>query len=115
MMKKYLYGLNQSPKIWYQNFDTYILGPNFTRSKVKDSLYFKLVNNHLIYLVLYVEDILLFINDKEIIQEMKMEFSFKFGMKDINVANFILGMEIRRNWENMKIWLNYRKHVEKIV
>jgi hypothetical protein len=32
-LKKSLYGLKQSPRMWYQNFDTYMLGPCFTRSK----------------------------------------------------------------------------------
>jgi hypothetical protein len=33
-MKKSLYGLKQSPRMWYQKFDTYMLGLGFTRSKV---------------------------------------------------------------------------------
>jgi hypothetical protein len=52
-MKKSLYGLKQSPRICYQKFDTYILGLGFTRSKVDHYVYFKLVGDRLIYLVLY--------------------------------------------------------------
>ena len=32
-MKKSLYGLKQSPRMWYQKFDTYMLGLGFKRSK----------------------------------------------------------------------------------
>jgi len=32
-------------------------------------------------------------------------------MKDLGASNFILGMEINKDWENMKLWLNWRKHV----
>jgi hypothetical protein len=32
-LKKSLYGLKQSPRMWYQKFDTYILGLGFVRSK----------------------------------------------------------------------------------
>jgi hypothetical protein len=32
-LKKSLYGLKQSPRMWYQKFDTYMLGLGFTRSK----------------------------------------------------------------------------------
>jgi hypothetical protein len=32
-MKKSLYGLKQPPRMWYQKFDTYMLGLGFTRSK----------------------------------------------------------------------------------
>jgi hypothetical protein len=36
-------------------------------------------------------------------------------MKDLDVANFILGMEIKRDHANMKLWLNQRKYVETIL
>jgi hypothetical protein len=32
-LKKSLYGLKQSPRMWYQKFDTYMLVLGFTRSK----------------------------------------------------------------------------------
>ena len=69
-------------------------------------MYFKLIGDHLIYLVLYVDDMLLIGNNKEIIQDVKTQLSSKFDMKDIGVANFILGMEIKRDCANRKLWLN---------
>jgi hypothetical protein len=36
-------------------------------------------------------------------------------MKDLGVANFILGMEIKRDHANKKLWLNQRKRVEMIL
>ena len=66
-MKKSMYGLKQSPRTWYQKFDTYILGLGFTRIKHYHCVYFKLIYDHLIYVVLYVDDMLLIGNDKEII------------------------------------------------
>jgi hypothetical protein len=36
-------------------------------------------------------------------------------MKDLCVANFILGMEIKRDHANRKLWLNKRKYVETIL
>jgi hypothetical protein len=32
-MKKSLYGLKQSQRMWYKKFDTYMLGLGFPRSK----------------------------------------------------------------------------------
>ena len=65
--EKSLYGLKQSPRMWYQKFDTYMLGLGFIRSKEDHCVYFKLIGDHLIYLVLYVDDMLLIGNNKEII------------------------------------------------
>jgi hypothetical protein len=92
--------------MWYQKFDTYILGLGFKRSKADHCVYFKLVGDHFIYVVLYVDDMLLIGNNKEIIKEVKTQLSSKFDMKDLGATNFILGMEIKRYWENMKLWLN---------
>ena len=57
--------------MWYQKFDTCIWGLGFTRSKEDHCVYFKLINVCVIYLVLYVDDMLLVENDKEIIQDLK--------------------------------------------
>ena len=66
MLKKSLYGSKQSPRMWYQKFDIYIRGLGFTRSKRDHCLYFKLIGDRVIYLVLYVDDMLLIGNDKKL-------------------------------------------------
>jgi hypothetical protein len=38
-------------------------------------VYFKLIDGHLIYLVLYVDDMFLIVNDKDIIQDFKTKLS----------------------------------------
>jgi hypothetical protein len=45
----------------------------------------------------------------------KTQLSSKFDMKDLGAANLILGMQIKRDWKNMKLWLNQRKYVETIL
>ena len=67
-MKKYLYGLKQSPMMWYEKIDSYILGIRFTRRKIDHCIYFKLVSDHVICLVLYVDRMLLIGKDREIIK-----------------------------------------------
>ena len=54
-------------------------------------------------------------NDKEIIQDLKTQLSSKFDMKDLGAANYILGMEIKRDQAKRKIWVNQRKYVEVIL
>ena len=64
-LKKSMYGLKQSPRMRYQKFDIFIQGLAFTSSKVDHSFHFKLIGDCVIYLVFYVDDILLVGNDKE--------------------------------------------------
>jgi hypothetical protein len=53
-----------------------------------------------------VDDLLLIGNNKEIIQDVKTQLSSIFDMKDLDASNFILGMEIKRDWKKSKLWLN---------
>ena len=101
--------------MWYQKFYTFIHGLGFTRSKADHCVYFKLIGDHVIYLVLNVDDMLLVGNDKEIIHDLKTQLSSKFNMKDLGAANYILGMEIKRDRAKRKLWLNQRKYVETIL
>ena len=102
-LKKSLYGLKQSPRMWYQKFDTYVLGLGFVRSEDDHYVYSKHVGYHFINNVLYVDDMFLIGNNKYVIKEVKSQLSSKFGMKDLYVANFILGMEIKSDHANRKI------------
>eukprot|EP00253_Pinus_taeda_P021085 PITA_21085 len=54
-------------------------------------------------------------NDKEIIEDLKTQLSSKIDMKDLGAANYILGMEIKRDQTKRKLWLNQRKYVETIL
>ena len=101
--------------MWYQRFDTYILGLGFVRIKVDHYVYSKQFGDHFINIVLCVDDTLLIGNNKDVIKEAKYQLSSKFDMKDIGAANFILGMEIRRDRVNMMICLNQRKYVETVL
>ena len=54
-------------------------------------------------------------NNIEVIKEVKLQLSSKFNMKDLGAVNFILGMEIKRNYADRKLWLNKRKYIETIL
>jgi hypothetical protein len=101
--------------MWYQKFDNYIFILGFTRRKVDHCVYFKLIGDHIIYLVLYVDDMLFIVREKEIIHDVKTHFSSKFDMKDIGATNLILGMKIKRDWKNRKTWFFKRKYIKTIL
>ena len=59
------------------------------RRNVDHYVYYKQVGENFIYVVLYVNDMLLVGNNMEAIKEVKMQLSF-------GATNFILGMDINR-------------------
>jgi hypothetical protein len=102
-LKRSLYGLKKSPRRWYQKFDTYILSLGFVRSKVDHCIYSKEECGCFIYVSLYVNDMLLIGNNMDAIKDVKNNLSSKFDMKYLGAANFILGMEIKRDRSTIKI------------
>ena len=58
-LKKDLYGLKQAPGAWYGRIDSFLMSLGFTRSKVDSNLYFKVMNDESIILLLYVDDLFL--------------------------------------------------------
>ena len=50
-----------------------------------------------IYLLLYVDDMLIASKDKSLISKLKSQLSEEFEMKDLGAEKKILGMEIRRD------------------
>jgi hypothetical protein len=83
--------------MWYQNFDTYIPSLGFLRNTVDYYIYSKEECGSFIYVPLYVNDMLLIGNNMDTIKEVKKKLSAKFDMKDLGVANFILGIDIKRD------------------
>ena len=60
-------------------------------------VYKKTSGSAIIFLVLYVDDILLIGNDIPMLQSIKTWLSSKFSMKDLGEASYILGIKIYRD------------------
>ena len=62
--------------------------------------------SYFIYVVLYVNDMFLIVNKMDLIKEVKQQLSSKFDMKDIGPTHFMLGIELKRDRANKRIWLS---------
>jgi hypothetical protein len=58
-LKKALYGLKQAPRAWYGRIDSFLTSLGFTKSKVEYNLYFNIMNDEPIILLLYVDHLFL--------------------------------------------------------
>jgi hypothetical protein len=57
--KKALYGLKKAPRAWYSRIDGYLQNMGFTKSEADPNLYFILIGEDPLILVLYVDDLFL--------------------------------------------------------
>ena len=69
-------------------------------AKIQDGFY--------IYLLLYIDDMLIAAKRHVEIDRLKTQLSKEFEMKDFGEAKKILGMEISRDRERGEIWLSQK-------
>lgn len=94
-LKKSLYGFRQVPRQWYQRFDAFMMKQSCTRSKYDSCVYFrKLDDDSIIYLLLYVDKMLIAAKSMSKIETLKSQLGKEFEMKDLGATVKILGMEI---------------------
>lgn len=79
-------------------------------------MYFKSFSgNKFIILLLYVDDMLIVGQDREMIGNLKTELLKVFDMKDLGPARQIQGMHIFRDQKAKKLWLSQEKYVERVL
>jgi hypothetical protein len=91
-LKKSIYGLKQASRQWYLKFDKTIRNFGFKENVEDNCVYTKFKNGKYIFLILYVDDILLASSDVGLLLETKKFLSSKFDMKDLGEASFVLGI-----------------------
>ncbi|KAE8693888.1 putative pentatricopeptide repeat-containing protein [Hibiscus syriacus] len=115
-LKKSLYGLKQSPRQWYKRFDSYMIKIGYNRCEYDCCVYVKsLDDGSFIFLLLYVDDMLIAAKNMDDVIGLKTLLSQEFDMKDLGAAKKILGMEICRDRDSRKLWLSQRGYVEKML
>ena len=68
-----------------------------------------------IYLLLYVDDMLIACKSRKIVQELMATLSQKFEMKDLRLAKKILGMKIFRDQAKKLLHLSQDGYIKKVL
>ncbi|GJT49951.1 retrovirus-related pol polyprotein from transposon TNT 1-94 [Tanacetum coccineum] len=93
---KSLYGLKQAPKQWHQKFVKHMLESGFKINECDKCVYVKDTSSGYVILCLYVDDMLIVGSNDKIIRSTKDMLKSKFDMKDMGLADVILGIKIIR-------------------
>ena len=116
LLQKSLYGLKQSPRQWNHRFDEFMKKQGFVQSENDQCVYFK--GNELkerVYLLLYVDDMLVAAKDMSKIQKLKDSLKTEFEMKDLGKATRILGMDIMRDRKLGILKLSQEKYLRQVI
>ncbi|CAI7897058.1 unnamed protein product [Closterium sp. NIES-54] len=114
-LKRTLYGLKQSPRGWYKRIDEFLLQYGFAHSECDSALYVLKEGEKQLVLLLYVDDLLLFSDSKDLIREVKQRLGAEFAMRDLGPVTYYLGMHVDRDRANRTIHLHQEKYVKGLV
>jgi hypothetical protein len=91
---KSLYGLKQAPKQWHEKFDRTLTSAGFAVNQADKCVYYWYGGGDSVILCLYVDDILIFGNNVNVIEVVKGFLSRNFKMKDLGEADVILNIKL---------------------
>lgn len=91
-LKKALYGLKKAPKEWYSRLDQYLKEKGFKRGSAKRNLYIKADGNHMIIVVVYVDDIIFGGNKDTLCKDFTNQMQLEFEMSMLEELTYFLGL-----------------------
>jgi hypothetical protein len=85
-LKKASYELKQAPRAWYGRKGSFLMSLGFTKSKADSNLYFKIMDNEPVILLIYVDDLFL-TSEEKLITKCKKRLASEFEMKDLGLMH----------------------------
>jgi len=96
-------------------FNDTIVSFVFKENIVGWCIYLKVSGSKVIFLILYVDDILLATNDLGLLHETKKFLSSNFEMKDMGEESYVIGIKIFQNRSQRLLGLSQKTYINRIL
>ena len=97
------------------SFDEVVKEFGFSQNEDEPCVYKKVSGSTIVFLVLYVDDILLIGNDIPTLEIVKSWLGKSFSMKDLGEAAYILGIKIYRDRSRRLLGLSQSTYLDKVL
>ena len=114
-LQKSIYGLKQASRSQNIKFDQSVKSFGFVQSPDEPCVYKKSSSNVVVFLVLYVDDILLIGNDVGTLSSIKVQLSTQFDIKDLGEASHILGIRLLCDHKKRMLGLSHASYIDQIL
>jgi histone deacetylase 1/2 len=91
-----LYGLKQALRAWYSRLCAKLQSLGFVPSKADTSLLFYRKGNYVIYMLVYVDDIIVVSSSQEAVKALLRDLEKDFAIKDLGDLHYFLGIQVQR-------------------
>ncbi|GJV53079.1 retrotransposon protein, putative, ty1-copia subclass [Tanacetum coccineum] len=105
----------QPDRSWNKRFNEEIKKYGFTQNPDEPCVYKRASGSIIVFLILYVDDILLMGNNIPMLQDVKSWLGNFFAMKDLGEAAYILGIKIYRDRSRRLISISQNAYINKIL
>jgi histone deacetylase 1/2 len=95
-LSKSLYGLKQAPRAWYMRLASFLGSMGFRPTRSDSSLFVLRQGKESVYLLLYVDDIVLTASSKDILHHVIRTIHNEFALKDMGPLHFFLSIQVTR-------------------
>ncbi|CAI7782326.1 unnamed protein product [Closterium sp. NIES-54] len=114
-LKKALYGLKQAPRQWYLKLRRFLEEIGFTPPTADHSLFMLGEGEQRSFMVVYVDDILIFSPSFDLVKEVTQKLQDKFKCKALGDMSFYFGLHIERDVEKQCMRVHQRKYLEALA
>ncbi|KAK1605844.1 hypothetical protein QYE76_029517 [Lolium multiflorum] len=95
-LDKALYDLKQAPRAWYSRLSSKLHSLGFTASKADTSLFFYNKGGVSIFMLIYVDDIVVASSSVKAVDALLHDLGLDFALKDLGALHYFLGIEIKQ-------------------
>ena len=115
-LKRSLYGLKQSPRLWNHTLDEWMRSEGFTPTATDPCIYTKqLKPKQLIWVSVFVDDLLIFSDCNSAMTAFKAAISKRFKMKDIGSPGLCLGIKMQHNASANTMTLSQEHYIQHVL
>lgn len=102
-LKRVLYGLKLAPRAWYTELKTFLVSVGFTYSLGDTSLFTLRSGNNFVYILIYVDDILVTGSCLKLIDKVIAAVARRFSLKNLGKLSYLLGLEASRTDSGIRL------------
>lgn len=111
---KSLYGLKQAAKTWNDTLNEILKLYKFFQSETDPCLYWKKVEDKIIYLIVHVDDFIISCIDAELIKQTADDLSKHFSLSNLGELHHYLGLQIKRD-KNGIYNINQSQYIDSLI
>uniref|UniRef100_A0A1Y1LCN3 Endonuclease n=1 Tax=Photinus pyralis TaxID=7054 RepID=A0A1Y1LCN3_PHOPY len=114
-LNKSIYGLKKSPKYWNDKFNSVMQDEGFCRSLNDYCLYIRIHDHKKLYILLYVDDLLIFGTDQKEVSELKVILNRNFKIRDLGFISNYLGINVKQHIEKGIVEISQEAYLREVL